>query len=172
MVSKMRTVRVTLLILSALVASTLAAAAQGRPSPSVDAAFGWFGFADDGIVSEAAGGGALRWYVSPRVSVGPELIVIRGSNHSHVVATANATFDVRPSAGSAGWTPFLVVGGGIFQTRERFASGRYTSSEGAFTAGGGVRAPLGSRAMFGVDARVGWEAHVRVNTVVSVRLGR
>jgi hypothetical protein len=46
------------------------------------------------------------------------------------------------------------------------------ASEGAFTAGGGVRAYLGDRAFVGVDARVGWELHVRINGLVGISLGR
>jgi hypothetical protein len=70
-------------------------------------------------------------------------------------------------------TPFVVVGAGLFQTRESFLDNEtFTSSEGAFTAGGGVRGPIGERMMLGVEARVGWELHVRVNAVVGVCLGR
>jgi hypothetical protein len=70
-------------------------------------------------------------------------------------------------------TPFVVVGVGLFQARESFLdTENFTSSEGAFTAGGGVRRLVGERMMLGVEARVGWELHVRVNAVVGVHLGR
>lgn len=40
-------------------------------------------------------------------------------------------------------TPYVVVGAGLSQTRESFLDNdTFTSSEGAFTAGGGVRASL------------------------------
>ena len=45
-------------------------------------------------------------------------------------------------------------------------------TEGAFTAGGGVRAFASDRVTVGIDARVGWELHLRVNGFVGVRLGR
>jgi len=64
----------------------------------------------------------------------------------------------------------IVAGGGLFQTRERFPVGTFTSSEGAFTAGGGVRAALGQRVTVGVDTRVGWELHLRVSGLIGVRL--
>ena len=160
----------------ALLASPIAhtANAQNRPAPVVELAAGWVGFADDGIVSETLIGGAARVYVLSRVGVGPEVLYLRGHRHSHLVATGNVTWDVfapvngrqRPVA------PFFVVGGGLFQTRETFPSGNFTSSEGAFTAGGGVRALAGDRITIGIDARVGWELHVRVNGTVGVRLGR
>ena len=150
------------------------AAAQERQSPAAEFAGGWMGFADDGIVSEGFVGGGVRLYVTPRLSAGPEVIYIHGDNHSHLMITGNLTWDVlSPTNGNPpSVTPFFVVGGGIFQTRENFSSGGFTSTEGGFTAGAGVRALVGERVAVGVDARVGWELHVRVGALVTVRLGR
>lgn len=161
-----------LLLLAPVVTST--AVAQNRPSPTLDLAAGWVGFGDDGVVSEGMVGGAGRFYLSPRIAVGPELLFISGENHSHTVLTGNLTLDiVAPKAGRpVRVTPFLVVGGGMFQTRESFFGEDTTHTEGAFTAGGGVRAAVSDRVTVGVDARLGWEAHLRVNGVVGVRLGR
>ncbi len=168
--------------LTAVLASTVflmaamagAAAAQEQPPPTVEAEAGWVGFADNGIVNESLVGGMARWYVSPRVSIGPELVYINGSNHSHLVLTGNVTYDLRsPGNGrSRQVTPFLVASGGLFQTRETFFGGDFTSTEGAFTAGGGVKAPAGERVIVGIDARVGWELHLRVSGFVGVRPGR
>ena len=62
----------------ALLAAPMAdlAAAQDRPGLAGELAAGWVGFADDGIVSESLVGGAVRWYLLPRISVGPELAYI------------------------------------------------------------------------------------------------
>ena len=149
------------------------AAAQDRPTPAAEFAAGWVGFADDGVVNESLVGGAARWYLLPRISVGPEVVFINGDNHSHLVVTGNVTFDIlgpinrRPRP----VTPFLAAGGGIFQTRESFPTGTYTSSDGAFTAGGGVRALVSNRVTVGIDARIGWELHLRVNGLIGLRLG-
>jgi hypothetical protein len=149
------------------------AAAQERPAPVSEFAGGWVGFADDGVVSEGLVGGAFRFYLTPRISVGPEVVYLHGDNHSHLVITGNLTWDVlAPRNGRPpSVTPFFVIGGGLFQTREQFSSGPYTSNEGAFTAGGGLRALLSDRVTIGADARIGWELHVRVNALVGVRLG-
>src|SRR5262245_37203737 len=88
------------------------AGAQDRPGPAAEFSAGWIGFADDGVVSEGMVGGTARWYLSPRVGIGPEVIFIQGSNHSHFVLTGNVTFDLlspvnrqpRPV------TPFIVAG--------------------------------------------------------------
>jgi Outer membrane protein beta-barrel domain len=162
----------TTAILGVLAAGTLAA--QGRPQPTVEFNAGWVGFADDGVVSEGLLGGAARFYFLPRVSVGPEIAFIDGTHHSHLMLTGNVTWDLlAPTNGRPRRvSPFLVAGGGLFQTREHFATGRYTSGEGAFTAGGGVRTSLGKRVIAGVDARVGWELHLRVSGLVGFQLGR
>ena len=149
------------------------AAAQDRPGPVAALAAGWAGFADDGIVSETLIGGSARWYVYPRVSVGPEVVYLIGDNHTHFILTGNLTWDLlAPVNGrSRRVTPFLVAGGGLFQTRETFLSGSFTSNEGAFTAGGGVRAAVSDRVTVGVDTRVGWELHLRVSGSIGVRFG-
>jgi hypothetical protein len=162
----------TLALLALPMANT--AAGQDRLGPVPEFEVGWVGFADDGIVSESLVGGAVRLYVFPRISIGPEVVYIRGDNHSHVVATGNLTWDVfAPTNGRPRQvTPFLVAGGGVFQTRESFSTGTFTSSEGAFTAGGGVRALVGNRVTVGIQSRVGWELHLRLSGSVGVWLGR
>jgi hypothetical protein len=166
----------TATVVVAVLAAPLArpASAQERPGPAVDFAAGALMFPDDGTVNEGFVGGALRYYVSPRISVGPELAYIRGDRHSHLMLTGNVNFDLlgpvngRPRP----ITPFAVVGGGVFQTREQFPNETFTSTEGAFTAGGGVRALVGNRVTVGAEARIGWELHLRVNGTVGIRLGR
>ncbi|MCA1559723.1 MAG: hypothetical protein LC804_05445 [Acidobacteria bacterium] len=113
-------------------------------------------------MTEGLVGGAARFYILPRVSLGPEIAYIRGDNHSHLMLTGNVTFHlVGPVNGEPRKiTPFVVVGGGLFQTREPFPGNDvFTSREGAFTAGGGVRALVGKYVIVGAEARIGWELH-------------
>ena len=116
-------------------------------------------------------GGAARFYVSPRISLGPEVAYISGDSHQHLVLTGNLTFDFLSQRRV---TPFVLAGGGIFHTREefRFINSTSTHTEGAFTAGGGIRALLGNRVTVGTDVRVGWELHVRLSGTIGIRLGR
>jgi hypothetical protein len=150
------------------------AAAQDRPGPAAEFAAGWVGFADDGIVSEGLVGGAAPWYLLPRISVGPEVLHIHGDNHSHLIVTGNMTFDVflPTSARSRQVTPFLVVGAGVFQTRESFFTGTFRSTEGTFSGGGSVWALVSDRVTVGVHMRAGWELHMHVNGSIGLRLGR
>ena len=163
-----------LFIAIALAAMPAPSEAQERPAPAVEFAAGALLFADDGVVTEGFFGGAARVYVLPRISVGPEIASIHGENHSHQMFTGNVTFDLlRPMNGEPrALTPFAVVGGGLFRTRERFPNEVFTSNDGAFTAGGGVRALVGKYLIVGAEARIGWELHVRLNGIIGVRLRR
>jgi hypothetical protein len=153
----------------ALLCAVPTANAQEHPAPAVDLTAAWIGFTD---YAKPGFGGAFRWYVSPRMSVGPELIYMPGDFQSHLALTGNLTWDVLPQATHPKATPFLVAGAGMFQTHEEFFDDAVTSSEGAFTAGGGIRSRLASRVSAGVDARVGWELHVRIGGFVAIDLGR
>ena len=90
-------------------------------------------------------GGAARLYLLPRISVGPEIAYIHGDNYGHLMLTGNMACDlISPTNGRpCRVNPFVVAGGGLFQTREHFFNKTFSSSEGAFTAGGGVRAFVG-----------------------------
>ena len=118
--------------------------------------------------------GAARLYLVPRVSVGPEVVYLGGDNHNHLMVTGNVTLDILGPANGRPrpLTPFLVAGGGLFQTRESFFGGSVTSREGAFTAGGGVRALVGDRVSIGLDARVGWELHLRLSGTIALQIAR
>jgi Outer membrane protein beta-barrel domain len=151
------------------------ASAQARPKPVGELAVGTLLFADDSVVTEGFVGGAARFYLTPRISVGPEVALIEGNNHSHQMLTGNATVDlIRPLGGEPrAVTPFVVVGAGHIRTVQQFPNNEtFTSSEGAFTAGGGVRALVGRGLFLGAEARVGWELHIRLNAIVGVRFGR
>lgn len=167
----MRPIFVWLLLIMTFL--TCPASAQERPAPVGEFAAGTLVFADDGSPEEGFVGGGARFYVSPRVSIGPEIAYVRGESHSHLMLTGNVTFDLlRPENGQPRRvTPFAVAGGGIFQTRESFPNEIFASADGAFTAGGGVRGWLGRRVFVGAEARIGWELHVRLNGMVGVRLG-
>ena len=155
---------------SVMLAASITAAAQDRPAAAAEFAVGWVGFADDGIVSETLVGGAGRFYVASRIGLGPEVVYLAGPNHSHLVVTGSVTLDLVPPDRPV--TPFLIVAGGLFQTREAFPSGSFTSNEGAFSFGGGVRVAAGDRVTFGFDARIGWETHLRLNGTLGIRLGQ
>ena len=163
----MRLRNVILMSAAVMLAAAGPAAAQERARPAAEFTAGVLLFPDDGTVTEGMFGGSARFYVSPRVAVGPELVFVSGSNHSHLMATGNLTFDLFSPTRSV--TPFLVVGGGLFHSREQTGRGRFNSTEGAFTAGGGVRVMATDSVYVAAEARIGWELHLRFNGAIGVR---
>lgn len=165
--------RVAALTLSLTMASGRPAEAQSRPAPVVEGAVGWAGFVDESVVHHTLVGSAVRLYLSPRLSAGPELTYMVGPRADRdLIVTGNVMFDVlAPTAtGPRRLVPFLVAGGGLFRHSDTFQSGPYASTEGAFTVGLGARAWTSRRTYVAVDARLGWEAHLRIAATVGVAL--
>jgi hypothetical protein len=119
-------------------------------------------------------GGAGRWYITPRLGLGPEVTYMRGPGTDRdLFVTGNVTYDFvswRPRAPLL--VPYVVGGGGFFRHAERFGSQTFTSYEGAFTGGGGLRVWVSERVSVAGEARLGWELHARYTAQVGLRLGR
>ena len=142
-----------------------------RPGPAVEFLAGYAGFVDESMVDHGIVGVAARLYLTPRLAIGPEFVYMRGPDSDRdLFLTGNLTFDVaRPHDGRPRRvTPFLVVGGGIFQHRDRFGASDFRSYEGALTGGGGVRGWITGRVYALADVRFGWEPHVRVNGGIGI----
>ena len=112
--------------------------------------------------------------ITPRLGLGPEVVYMRGPGADRdLFVTGNVTYDVvslRPRPLLV--VPYVVVGGGFFRHTDRFRSGPFTSYEGAFTGGGGLRVWVSDRVYVAGEARVGWELHTRYTAQVGLRLGR
>ena len=144
---------------------------RDRPPPAAELVLGYAGFVDDAMIHHGVAGGSIRFYLSPRISVGPELVYMRGPGRDRdFFATGNVTVDVFGPSATRAVTPYLVAGAGAMRHTGDVGIGTYTSSEGAFTAGAGVRARLSPRAYLGAEWRVGWEPHTRINAVVGFNL--
>lgn len=154
-----------------LAAGVTPAPAQERPQVLAEVSGGWVGFPDDGLVNETLVGGTLGWFAAPRLSVGPEVSVIQGTHHRHVLAGGNVTFHFADT-GEARVVPYVLVAGGLFQTRFDHPDGSVTTRDGMLSVGAGVRGALNRRVMVGVEARAGWETHIRVTGSLGVKFGR
>jgi opacity protein-like surface antigen len=144
--------------------------AQDRRNGSVEGIGGWAGFVDDDTIGHSVFGIAAKWNVSPRVALGPELVYMIGPRSDRdLMLTGNVTVDLfdRPV------TPFFVVGGGLFRHSDDFGGlglrGTFSSTEGAFTAGGGVRIAVNDRFYIAPEARLGWELHTRLSVAAGWR---
>ena len=152
-------------------ASALAQSSEPRPSPAGEFLVGWAGFVDDATIDHSIYGAAGRVYLTPRLAVGPEVVYMIGPGSDRdLFVTGNVTFDLvaRRQGRPRRVTPFVVAGGGFFQHSDRTGSSSFTSYEGAFTAGGGVRTWITERVYALADFRFGWELHARINGGIGI----
>ncbi len=163
------------LAMAILMAMAAPASAQSSPAPAGPAAAaefiaGYAGFVDDATIDHALVGVAARWYVTRRLSVGPEVVYVRGPAFDRdLFVTGNLTYDLAGSGGRAPRViPFLAAGAGFMRHSDSVGGRTFSSSEGAFTAGGGVRIRMTARTFGAGDVRCGWELHCRVTGSLGV----
>ena len=163
----------SLLILIAALGTSVPCNAQSaeRPGPTLEIFAGHAGFLDDSVIPHAVFGGAGRFYLTPRLGVGPEFVYMRGPfSDRDSVLTGNVTWDLlsvrRDSPRLV--SPFLVGGYGMLRHRSWFSRVANQSA----TLGGGTRVRFTDRVYSFVDFRVGWEPHYRITGGIGVRLPR
>lgn len=160
-----------LLVMNIAVPASAQSVADRRPAPVVELTAGYAGFVDEDLIDHVVIGSALRFHLLPRISVGPELQYMAGPGDDRdLILTGNVTFDLLPPDRRV--TPFLVAGGGFLRHSDRFGASSFSSSEGAFTAGAGVRGWLNDRVYVAGDFRVGWELHYRVAGTLGIALSK
>lgn len=162
------------LLCTLLVVSPAAAAAQHLPL-AVDATAGYAGLVDDVTKRYVVAGGAVRKYLTPRLSIGPEVVVMQGGDvvgDRIVMVTGNVVYDFRPfyAADPARVTPFVTGGLGGFWIRDDLPAGTFWAWDPAFTAGAGVRGRVHDRVSVAGEYRIGWELHQRITGSVTFEL--
>ena len=163
----------TVIFLVALVAAVPAfAQPPDGPKVALDLVGGYAGFLDESLIDHGVVSATLRYQVTKGISVGPEIVYMIGPNDDRdLFLTGNMVFDFlkRPVGSRAGSVnPYLVVGAGVMRHMDRFRSGSFSSYEGAFTGGAGVRVWVTEHVSASGEYRVGWEPHVRVTGGVGV----
>jgi hypothetical protein len=156
-----------------LVAAVLGCApAQASAQTAVEATAGFAGFVDETVMGHSVIGIGTRTYLTPRVSIGPELVYMRGpGNDRDLFLTGNITYEFgRPNSGGR-VVPFVVAGGGFMRHSDRFGQRSFSRFEGAAVGGGGVRWYVTDRLSIAGDWRLGWELHSRVAALVAYSFG-
>jgi hypothetical protein len=160
-----------LIALTLLYAST--ARAQERPL-FAEGTVGYAAFVDESPEHFVLFAAALRQHLTPRLSVGPEFVVMErgeGIRDRAVMLTGNVVFDVLDVGGNRHRvTPFLVGGLGGFWIRERLPGGAFWGNDPAFTTGVGVRARVSERVLVSAEYRVGWELHQRISGTLTYQV--
>ena len=153
-------------ILAFTVLAATPAAAQPSQKLAADFMVGYAGFVDEALIGHGVAVTGIRYQLSRRVSIGPEVVYMVGPGHDRdLFLTINMAVDflVR-HAGSRTATvnPFVIGGGGIMRHANRVGTRPISALEGAWTAGAGARFWLSERAYAIGEYRLGWEPHVRV----------
>jgi len=164
----MRRGRISALLFSFVVVS-IPAHAQDHPVIA-EGHVGYASFVDDAPIEHSVLGAGARVFVTPRVAIGPEFTFMRGPGISRVwFLTGNATIDLVDSSQTRRRVvPYVIAGGGFARIKTQVGTGPFTSGEGTFTGGGGVRLSPGGGWFIAPEFRLGWELHWRVGASVGV----
>lgn len=119
------------------------------------------------LIGHTVVGGAFRYSLGRRVSIGPEVVYMAGPGRdTDVFVTGNVTVDfLVPADGPRPGTvsPYVVAGAGFLVQRSRFGPEGFSNTEGAVTGGAGVRVWITERVYAVGEYRAGWEPHTRVD---------
>jgi hypothetical protein len=164
----------------ALLCAQHTAFAQEKPAPIIEVVVGRSGFIDEVWDYFTTIGVGARWFVTPRLAIGPEIVYLTGEfdslEASHLSITGNITFDFVPDGHDRRVVPYVVAGGGYLRQRTLVGRGPGTpglqpfiSTEGTVSAGLGARVALGSRVFVAPEFRLGWEPETRISVIVGIR---
>ena len=138
------------------------------PRAEVKAIVGGASFGEEG--PHGVVGGAVRIYLSPRISLEPEFLYMRHSrNDQDYFFQPNIAVDLTQPTGR--FVPYVIAGVGVIRNRSRFvgrdfdtgAPREFDTSFTGWTAsiGGGVKIFVTDRFFISPEARVGREPSVR-----------
>jgi hypothetical protein len=169
-------VSAVLLVAGCVVVTPAIVGAQSAPAIErswvVEGGVGHAEFADSPPVPHSVFGVGTRVYLTPRLAFGPEFTLMRGSGeHRDTFLTGNVSWDLRSRVPGArvNLVPFVLGGVGIMSSTDSVGTGTYSSTEGAFTAGGGLRLESASGLYVAPDVRIGWELHWRAGVTIGFR---
>ena len=157
----------SLIVLAFLGSGTAGYAQEASSRLAVDVSGGSAAFVDDIPIGHFTLGGGVRWQLTPKVSVGPEFVFMRGPDSDRdLFLTGKVIVDFMPGRLVS---PYFVADGGAMLHGDRFPRGPYWSSEGAVSAGGGLRINVSPRVSIAPEVRLGWEPHMRIGALVTWR---
>jgi len=170
-VSRIATLAARVIVAAAVLGGPVQAVAQtSEKSLIVEGSSGYAGFIDSPMIDHFTVGGSVRGLVKPRISVGPEIVYMRGPGADHDWAfLGTATFDLTgPSSSTRRFVPYAVASGGFTSQTTPVGTGTFTSTEGAVSGGVGARIHFG-RFHLGPEFRIGWEPLLQARIVIGFR---
>ena len=136
--------------------------------PAVTGTAGHADFLDEGRLGHSTFGGGLEWVLTRHIAVGPEILYMRGPGDDRdMFLVGVARFGILPLRSRV--APFVTAGGGWMIHSDDYAGMSYSSTEGAFILGGGVRINATSHVFIAPEFTIGWEPHMRYSVTVGIR---
>lgn len=166
--------RAFLAFLLLLVATSSVMGQANSRSPRVEGTVGHAAFVDESPIHHFVFGGAVRFPLSPRVSVGPEVVYMIGPREDRdLFLTGNVWFDFLRPAGNRPprATPYVIAGAGLMRHTDEFIRD-FTAYDWAFTGSVGVRIAITDRWYVAPEGRLGWETHSRLTASVGYTFDR
>jgi opacity protein-like surface antigen len=171
---------IALPVAAMLCAPAQTALAQEKPAPIIEVPVGRSGFIDEVWDYFTTIGGGVRWFVTPRLAVGPEIAYLTGEfdslEASHISVTGNVTFDFALDGHGRRVVPYIAAGAGYVRQRTLVGRGPgvpglapFTSGEGTVSGGIGARIAISSRVFVAPEFRLGWEPTTRIVVIVGLR---
>ncbi len=154
----MRMVRhLTLAILTIFI--TVGTLQAQKPAPEGRIFVGLGAFADAGWLNHSLLGGSVRYYVTRRIGIEPEVLYMVGSGTDRDVSIIpNVSFDFRPGKPVR---PYIVGGYGVLHHSNTFFGRTFGSNGPTANFGFGVRIPITPKVFFAPEFRIGWEPFLR-----------
>lgn len=153
------------------------AEAQEPHRTSIEVVTGHAGYVDEVWDNRVVVGGLIRFALSPRTMLGPEVVYQRREAGEHEwLVTGSATFDLGAVHVERTVTPFIVAAAGVSRRSSLVGQGPGTTGlvpyhTHEFNASGGIgaRVALARNVFFSADGRLGWEPERRVTLTLGWR---
>jgi len=157
--------RYLLLAVSAWLLCPLSGYAQTMPPPEAKAVVGYSRvFLDE--PGHFTVGGSLRFYLTGRFGLEPELVFMRGSDFEEWAFVPNLIYHLSDPRSRV--SPYLIGGVGFLRCRQK--SINFSTNEWTVSGGLGVRLSLTKRLFISPEARLGAHAFPRVTLGIGVSL--
>jgi hypothetical protein len=135
------------------------AGAQQKPRAEIKATTGWVGFIDEDWIDHFVIGGAVRYYLTPRIGIEPEVLYMIGPGSDRdVTLIPHISFDFlsRPKV-----RPYLIGGAGLLHHSEKFGPLKFSHNEWVGNGGVGVKFFVTPALFVAPEFRMGFETIFR-----------
>ncbi|HYR90805.1 MAG TPA: outer membrane beta-barrel protein [Terriglobia bacterium] len=146
-------------IVFAILLWSFSAEAQEKPRPELRVTGGWVGFIDEDWIDHGAVGGSVRYYLTQRLAVEPELLYMVGPGSDRdITLIPHISFDFRPGRAVR---PYVIGGVGFHQFRDKFNGFEFRDNQWTANGGFGVRIPIVPNVFVAPEFRLGFETLLR-----------